>query len=171
MQLYAILGAGLMALLVMAWPALTQPQFRSHEHKRFMRPGGLWDLVTSELGVTITYLSQNGSNNTTTPPTAAEASLLPMQAAQVFWADTDTEAIVIHNWGSRLGPSFASFGFPVVVMNKLLGAVATSFRTDFTFGLASSSRVFITKPIGTGTGGTFLVSLFLPHSIIGGPRT
>ena len=172
MQLYALFGAGLVALLIMAWPALTQPQFRTDEHFRLMHPfakgkwGALRDLVQSELGVTITYLSKFGGNGTSTAPTAIEANFLPIQTAQVFVADSDTEVQLVHNWGGALGPSFTSFGFPVVIINKLLGTGA-SFRTDWTIGLANSNKVFLTKPVGS-FGGTFLVTLFLPSSLAGG---
>jgi hypothetical protein len=168
MQFATYIGAVLLAVLALALPALAIQFKHGKSALSFMRPRGrfLWDLVASELGVTVTYFSKFGNVNTTTPPTAIEANFLPCQVAQVFFADTDTEAIVIHNWGGLLGPSFATFLFPIVIMDKVLGAAATSFATNFTFGLGNSNQVYIEKPIGTGTGGTYNVYLLLPHSLI-----
>jgi hypothetical protein len=169
MNLYQVLGAAL-AVLALALPALII-RFRNPEALDWMRPKGsfLRDLVASELGVTITYLSKFKNVNTTTAPTGAEASQLPCQVAQVFMADTDTEAIVVHNWGILMGPSFATFGWPIIIMNKILGAGTAaeggSLATNFTFGLANSNQVYIEKAVGAA-GGTFLVYLFLPSSFL-----
>jgi hypothetical protein len=170
MELFTYVGVGLVALLVMMLPALAFKQHWNVIREDWRYPLRLaFGILAEDLGVTITYLSKFGNTNTTTAPTAIEANFLPIQTAQVFVADTDTEVQLVHNWGGLLGPSFASFGFPFVGINKLLGT-GNSFRTDWTIGLANSNKVFLTKPAGTGTGGTFLVTLFLPHSLIGGAR-
>jgi hypothetical protein len=171
MQLYTYLGAALMALLVMLLPALAHKQHWNVIREDWRHPLRIvFGVLHEELGVAVvTYISKFGNTGTTTPPTAAEANFLVTQVAQVFLADTDTEAIMVHNWGGALGPSFASFGFPIVIMNKILGAGAApngpSVATNFTFGLGNSNQVYIEKAVGAA-GGTFLVYLMLPHSLI-----
>ena len=117
---------------------------------------------------TVTYFSPFTNTGTTTAPTAAQASVLPTQTAQIFWADSDVAvATVTHNWGNQLGVSFASYLWPEVWMVKVLGGASdSSFATNFTFGLASSFAVSINKiGNGTGSGGTYNVYMRLPHSI------
>ena len=114
---------------------------------------------------TITYLSKFTNTNTSTAPTAPQASQLTTQVAQVFFLDTDTQAIIVHNWGVLLGPSFATFQWPLCSVIKILGAAADfSWATNFTWGLTNSNQVYLNKPVGTGTGGTYIVYLQLPIS-------
>jgi hypothetical protein len=158
------IGAVLAALLVLALPALAIQFKHGRDVLSFMRPKGgfLWDLAASELGVaTVTYLSKFTGYNTTTPPTAPQAAQLTTQVAQIFWADTDTEAIVIHNWGFALGPSFASFFNPMPVLAKALGqgaAFNASYAANITFGWTNSLQFYLEKPAGA-PGGTFILYL------------
>ena len=162
MELFGLtyLGAALLALLVML-PALDKLNFKpfgEFQPKRWSR-GTLWDLIHSELGVTIVYCwpgAGNGATGGATPPTAVQASQSPVQSAQVFFADGDTEAIIVHNKG--LQKSFPAFLYPMILVDKALGAGAdNSFRTQFTFGRANTNQVYMTKAAGAGTGGTYTV--------------
>jgi len=165
-------GAALvLALLALALPALVlRFKGESRDVFRAMRPhGGFWrDLVCSELGVTITYLSKFTGTGTSTPPTAAQASQLTAMTAQISWTDAETQAIIVHNWGVLLGPSFASFGWPFVTMPIDITSTAArsnSFATGFTFGLTNSNQVYVNKLAGA-PGGTYLIYLFLPISFM-----
>lgn len=166
---YNVLGAALMAVLALALPALII-RFTEPGVLRRMRPKGAWwvDLVASELGVTITYLSKFTGYGTTTAPTATQASQLPAQVAQISMTDAETQAIVVHNWGYLLGPSFASFGWPIPVGPIDIGSLAArsnSFGTGWTFGLGNSNQVYVNKLAGA-PGGTYLIYLFLPTSFM-----
>jgi len=170
--LIATFGAVLLAVLALAWPALIHRS--SLQAGEFTRPhwkrGVLWDLVLSELGFVVTYLSDFKNTNTTTAPVGAEAANLPVQVAQLFFADTDSQGIVVHNWGILLGQSFATFGWPICEIVAILGGGTNSFSTNFTFGLTNSNQVYVNKPVGTGTGGTFLLYMFLPSTYMARAR-
>jgi hypothetical protein len=171
MQLFNVFGAALLAVLALALPALIIRSQYGPGPLKWMRPTkGLfvWDLIQSELGVTITYLSKFTNTGTSIPPTAAQASQLNAQVAQISLTDTETQAIIVTNWGILLGPSFASFGWPVVVGPDDITSTAArsnSFATGFTFGLGNSNQVYINKLVGA-PGGTYIVWLFLPTSFM-----
>jgi hypothetical protein len=173
MHLSIVNSAVLLLALLAILPALDHFHIKPFGDRRPRVRLSFRDFFASELGVAVvTYLSDFAGYGTTTPPTAAQASQLPCQVAEVFLADTDTEAIVVHNWGYALGPSFASFRWPIVIMNKALGAGAggsASFGANFTFGLTNSLQVYIEKPAGAA-GGTFEVYLLLPTSYIAKQR-
>ncbi len=104
--------------------------------------------------VAITYLYPTG-NNSATAPTALQASQTITQTGQVFFADTDAQAVVVHNWG--LAASSPFFLFPFIWMVKALGGASdSSFATAFTFGFTNTNSVTINKlNVGTGSGGTY----------------
>jgi hypothetical protein len=116
------------------------------------------------MAVVVTYCTPIGGTPSTTPLTAAQASQVPEQQAQVFWADADTQAIFVHNWG--LPNSFPTWLWPQCFVNKSSGGASdSSFATNFTFGLTNTNQVYITKVgVGTGQGGTYNVYLRRPHS-------
>lgn len=168
MELFNVFGAALLAaVLALALPALIIRYQHGPGVLKWMRPRSFWwGLVQSELGVTITYLSKFTNVNTTTAPTAPQASQLTAQVAQISMTDAETQAIVVHNWGVLLGPSFATFGWPMVSTPIDIGSLAArsnSFATGWTFGLGNSNQVYINKLAGA-PGGTYLVYLFLPTS-------
>jgi hypothetical protein len=115
--------------------------------------------------VVVTYCTPILGAPTTTAITASQAAQVPEQQAQIFWADTDTQAIFVHNWG--LPNSFPTWLWPQCLIVKSLGGASdSSFATNFTFGLTNTNSVAITKVgIGTGQGGTYNVWLRRPHSI------
>jgi hypothetical protein len=87
----------------------------------------------------------------TTPPTVAQAQACSIQTAQIQMADADTQAAFTHNWG--LPASFPSYFLPIVI---------TGLQADVT----NTNVVFINKVSSVGSGGTFVVHLLRPHSLI-----
>lgn len=161
MHLTVILGAALVALLA-SLPALVNLKTLWSRIQAWSLPG----LIPGEAGVVVVnYQSIFAGNGGTTPPTAIQASELPTQTALVFWADVDTAAVVVHNWG--LPASFPAFLFPEVWMHKALGeSTDSSFATNFTFGIANTNQVTITKiGVGVGSGGTYRVYMRRPGSM------
>ena len=164
MNLITMLGAVLIGLLA-SLPALVHKQ-HWEGIREFWKQGFhnvFWDLAASELGtVVVTYCNPPYAPSTT-PLTAAQASQVPEQQAQILWSDADTQAIFVHNWG--LNGSFPTWLWPQFFMVNASTA-ANSFATNFTFGLANTNQVYITKVnVGTGSGGTYNVYLRRPHSV------
>jgi hypothetical protein len=157
-------GAAVLLALLIASPALDL--FGDWKPKRGPWRALLWDLLTSEAGVVVvTYCHPILGAPTITAPTAAQAAQIQELAAQVFFADTDTSAVITHNWG--LPNSYPNWLWPQVFFNKSLGGASdSSFATNFTFGLTNTNSVTMTKiGIGTGQGGTYNVYLRRPHSM------
>ncbi len=153
MELITKLGAAVIALLL-SLPALAYEKLVQALH--WTPPG----LIPGEAGVVVvTYTWPNGpSGGTVTAPTGAQAKQVPVQTAQVFFADTDAQAVVTHN--KNLGASFPSQLYPIVVITKSLGGGSdTSFLTNFTIGKTNTNSITINKPVGTGTGGTYDVAM------------
>ena len=162
MQLAAQYGAWLLlAVLALALPALSHKYHRQVIREDWRRPLRLLlGLLESELGVVVvTYTWPILTTGTTTvAPTASQMASVPVLTAQVFFADTDTIATVVHNWG--LPGSFNTAGFPIVIMTKSLGGASdSSFATNFTIGLSTNSVTINKIGLGTGQGGTYFVTL------------
>lgn len=184
---YAIqFGVALAALLVLALPALAHKYHWTVIREDWRAPlRVLLGVLHEELGSSIVY----NSNITYPPgctvaafaagataPTAAQvqASQVPTQNAQIFWADADGAVTVTHNWGAAglLGATnalmVANAAFIQVELFKVLGgAVATeSFASNFTFGLTGNTNsITITKNgTQTGSGGTYQLTMRLPYS-------
>ena len=155
MQLPLIYSAGLLLLaLLAASPALDSiARFMWGDRRRMAFTWrGFW--ADQEGVVAITYLYPTG-NNSSTPPTAVQASQNIGQSGQVFFADTDTQAVIVHNWGLPASAPF--FLFPFIWLAKALGGASdSSFATNFTFGFTNTNSITINKlSIGTGSGGTY----------------
>jgi hypothetical protein len=152
-------GAALLAVLALALPALAHKQHWEVIREDWKRPLRLViGVLQDELGVVVvTYCHPLLGAPTTTAPTAAQASQMNELAAQVFFADTDTQAVITHNMG--LPNSFPTWLWPQVFFNKSLGGGSdSSFATNFTFGLTNTNSVTMNKiGIGTGQGGTYNV--------------
>jgi hypothetical protein len=153
MELFTKLGAAVFTLLL-SLPALA---YQTLKRALEWTPPGL---APGKAGVVVvTYQwPGGGSGGTVTAPTGALARQVPVQTAQVFFADTDAQAVVTHNKG--LGNSFPAQLYPIVVISKSLGGGSdTSFFTNFTIGKTNTNSITINKPVGTGTGGTYDVAL------------
>ncbi len=171
MNLTTIYGA---ALLVLALLALAMPALAFTQHRVMIRKRGFprfnWlniaRFMASELGTTITYCWPGGpTGNTTTAPTAAAASMVTEQTVKVAMGDTETSAVIVHNWG--LPASAPSFLFPLVAYYQdTIGVGPSTDLATLTFDLTNTNQVTITKLNGVGTGGTFRVFLARPHSLI-----
>jgi hypothetical protein len=166
MELLTYLGAALLAVLALALPALAHKQHWAVIREDWRRPLRLMLLVLHEdLGVVVvTYCHPILGAPTTTAPTAAQAAQMNELAAQVFFADGDTQAVITHSMG--LPNSFPTWLWPQVFFNKSLGGGSdSSFATNFTFGLTNTNSVTMNKiGIGTGQGGTYNVYIRKPWS-------
>lgn len=98
--------------------------------------------------------------SSTTAPTAAQAALIVRIAAVVFMADTETTTTLTHNW--KLSANALALLMPDIIWYWTTAGTAT-----VEFALTDSSTITITKASGTGSGGTFNVVLYKPHTIIG----
>jgi hypothetical protein len=163
MNFVTYFGALLLAVLALALPAVVHKQHWVVIREGWRKPLRLALMVLeSELGaVVVTYCNPQFGAPSTTPLTAAQAAHVPLQAAQILWSDGDTQAIFVHNWG--LDPSAPTYLRPIPLPPVNVNAAANSFATNFTFGLANTNQVYITKVnVGTGSGGTYNVYLLRP---------
>jgi len=171
MELITKLGAVLiLALLALALPALAHSQHWSAICAFYRRAGWAarsWrDLAISECGYTVTYCWPGGaSGQSTTAPTQIQASAVSLQTAAVAIGDAETFAYFTHNWG--LGASFPSFLFPLITYRQSdIGTGPSTALAALTFNIANTNVVIINKVAGVGNGGTFIVTLMRPHSLV-----
>ena len=166
------------AVLLVALLALAMPALAFHHHRRMLREawrrplraifeGLFFGLVYSEAGYTVNYCWPGGvgAGQTTTAPTAAQASQVTLMTAAVAMGDAETFALFTHNWG--LPASFPSFLFPVITYRQ--GDIGTGPSTqlgNLTFNISNTNVITINKLAGVGNGGTFIITLMKPHSII-----
>lgn len=160
----ALLVVVLMALL--ASPALdpiTKFMFGDRRRIRFTW-ASFWADQTGV--VVVTYCWPGGAaGNTLVAPTAAAASQHTTQTVKVAMADTDTAAIIVHNWG--LPASYPTFLFPICTYQQdTIGVGPSTDLPTLTFDLTNTNQVTITKLNAVGSGGTFRVYLAKPHTLI-----
>jgi hypothetical protein len=161
MRFRNVVLALLAALLIMVLPACALTLNAQTVHH-----GGAWIFTIGSLlglvGVVVTYTYPVAGAN---PPTITQAANCSIQAALVQLLDADTQAAFTHNWG--LPASFPGYLFPVIVTRPVLQANAgATLAISLTFNVSNTNVVFINKATGTGSGGTFMVTLLRPHSII-----
>jgi len=92
-------------------------------------------------------------------PTSAQAVNVNTQISRVVMADTDTLATLTHNW-LLTAAQLAQF-LPLIswyVENPGVSYPVVSFA------LTDSNTVTMAKTVATGSGGTYVVSLFRPYS-------
>lgn len=167
MQLFFMLGAALLLVLLMSSPALdcvTRFMWGSRERKRWR--DALYHLWPSEAGFTTTYCWPGGSTGqSTTAPTAAQASQVNLQTALVAIGDAETFAQFTHNWG--LPASFPSFLFPLIFYRQSdIGTGPSTALAALTFSIANTNVVTVLKVAGVGNGGSFIVTLMRPTTLI-----
>ena len=167
MQLFIFIGAALMALLVMLLPALAHKQHWNVIREDWRRPlRQLLGALNEEFGYSVIYCWPGGASGpTATNPTAAAASQVNMQQALVALGDAETFALFTHNWG--LPASFPTFLFPVVMYRQSdIGTGPSTQLGNLTFILSNTNGVGIQKVAGVGSGGSFIVTLLRPTSLI-----
>ena len=116
------------------------------------------------MSVTVTYNTRGGAGLTqlasTTVPTATQAAQTQKMTATVqFGADTDTQALLTHNWG--LDASAPSYYEPEIIYFPL--ALPLTFAS-VTFDVTNTNVVKINKANVAGTAQTLVVILRRPHS-------
>lgn len=168
-KVFEFQGAVLMLGLLLALVAFLR--FRFGLRGALVRGRSTWrEFWQSEFGVFAVQYNTPGFPNTgtSTPPTAAQAVGMGEQVDIVSFADTDATGVIVDNWGSwylqnLANPltSFASYLLPIITVVALNDtASASSFATNFTFGLTNSNQVTMNKiNVGTGSGGSFAVYL------------
>ncbi|MDD5351437.1 MAG: hypothetical protein PHQ12_14595 [Chthoniobacteraceae bacterium] len=160
------LGALLAALFLVVLPACALVDFSNvHFGALVFAFGGMLGLV----GVTVIY---GWPVQGVTAPTAAQASRCSVQTATVVMGDTETQAAFTHNWGASnstggwIAASFPTFLFPIICARLQEGSsTSVTFMTALTYDISNTNVVFINKANGA-FGGTFVVTLLRPHSLI-----
>jgi ABC-type Fe3+-siderophore transport system permease subunit len=159
MQMFAILGAALLALLALSLPALAHKKHWNVMRDDWRYPGRvLFGILISELGASILYTTPPNTPSATAL-TGAQAAQVKEQIAQITFADGDTQQVFTHNW--QLPSSFPTFGLPFIQYYWLTqNASPTSFQTAFTFGITNTNSVTVNKTsVGVGSGGVLQVIL------------
>lgn len=166
MRIALKLGALLAALFLVVLPACALVDF-SNVHIGALVLG--LGLSMGLAGVTVIY---GWPVQGTTAPTAAQAAKCSIQTATVVMGDTETQAAFTHNWGNSNGTggwiaaSFPTFLFPIISARLDQSSNTTvTFMTALTYDISNTNVVFINKANGA-FGGTFVVTLFRPHSFM-----
>jgi hypothetical protein len=88
-----------------------------------------------------------------------------MQTALVALGDAETFALFTHNWG--LGNSFPAFLFPFISYRQSdIGTGPSTQLGNLTFVISNTNVVGIQKLAGVGSGGSFIVTLMRPTTLI-----
>jgi hypothetical protein len=148
---------GLLAALL-ALALLSVALVISIQHGAVTQKAILWALTSLSVlagAVTVTYKTPVSG---LTAPTAAQVYGLGLISAVLEIGDTDTSAVITHNFG--LDANELASRFPIVVMNPTAGG--TVFP-QFTIAKATNS-VTLTKASASGTGGSFDVFILRPHT-------
>lgn len=110
------------------------------------------------MAVTITYKHPVSG---TTAPTLAEALAANSLVAELVAADADTTAAIVHNW--KLSTAELNKYFPLV--GYYVSGAGTA-NPIVSFALSDSSTVTMTKVSAAGSGGTYVVVLSRPHTLV-----
>ena len=97
----------------------------------------------------------------TTAPTAIQASVVSSLTCQVSMGDTDTTGVIAHNWGLSAAQNTALQPW---IVGPWLQTPGTAVPI-LSFAL-STNTVTITKVSATGSGGTYVVTLQRPNTIV-----
>jgi hypothetical protein len=124
-------------------------------------------LLFGVAGYTVTYGYAGAASNTTTAPTAAQSSMLNLITAQLALGDTETTANITHNWG--LPASAPSMFFPIVSYVMQANSGAQTAVPALTFSWLNTNVLVVNKLNANLSGGTFILTLMRPHSILAGP--
>jgi hypothetical protein len=155
--------AGLLLLAFLAVPAFAGTAFQTgHDWTAYL----LWASAAGLLVGTVvtTYKFQvppaTALTSGVTAPTAAQAKLINSINVVVRLDDTETTAVLTHNWA--LAANALALLYPLISWYW-----TTAGTGQVSFALTDGNTVTITKTTGTGSGGTFNVNLLKPHTIIG----
>ena len=117
------------------------------------------------MSVVLTYLTPavigGPTLGGTVPPTAKEAQYLNELSVKAWAQDSDTSIVVVHNWG--LSTEEIAAGFPLVNVRLLTAGTDVPL---FTAWSSAADAVTITKANAAGSGGTVILDLLRPHTII-----
>ncbi len=97
----------------------------------------------------------------TTAPTAAQSANCNMVTAQVFMDQTDTTAVVVHNFGISTTDLAQLFPVPVVYYRN-----ANTAPVVVSIDISNTNQITITKVSANGSQGTFNVIILRPNTII-----
>lgn len=110
--------------------------------------------------MTVTYLYPATG---TTPPTQAQMMLQNLLTVEINALDADTQGVLTHNW--QLSAAETGFYRPVIATKYLVRETAGDFLT-WALPASNANSLTFNKTSGSGTGGTFVVDLLRPHTII-----
>lgn len=99
----------------------------------------------------------------TVPPTAVQASYINFLSVLVSAADADTSIVIVHNWG--LSAADLTAGCPYIDVKVDVAGTATPTLSNFYTGSAANTLT-ITKANAAGSGGTYIVKLLKPNTMI-----
>jgi hypothetical protein len=106
----------------------------------------------------------------TVAPTAAQAANATMLTATVFLDTSDTTTTVTHNWG--ISQANQNSLFPTIILTRSDATGTVSGLVTATIPASSTTpanSITINKvSTGAGTGGTHVVTLLRPHTLLGG---
>lgn len=107
---------------------------------------------------TVTYLYPVAG---ATAPTAAQIRLLSLVTVQVHFGDTDTSAVLTHNFGESTAEN--AFGFPI---NSWWITAPGTVVPLISLAFTDTNTVTITKASVTGSNCTIEVALLRPHTVM-----
>ena len=110
--------------------------------------------------MTVTYLYPATG---TTPPTFAQMLEQNLLTVEVNALDADTQGVITHNWA--LSAAETGFYRPVIIPKYLVRETAADYLT-WALPASNANSLIFNKTSGSGTGGTFVVDLLRPHSLI-----
>ena len=102
----------------------------------------------------------------TVPPTVAQALNENMLVATIVLADADTSVLVTHSWNTSLAQGTNLWPVPILY-NQTWGTATVDIQKGVV--LTNSVAVSVTKVVtsaGSGVGGTLVLVLMRPHSLI-----
>ena len=130
------------------------------------------DFWRSELAAVIPtlYFARSGIpggsvliNGSATPPTAIQASQIPVLKVQMVMTDGVIQGTITHNWGlDKSSPTYFDPELWYVVQNTTDGAPGATWLPLLTFDLTNTNVILVNKIVGaaaTPTGATYLITL------------
>lgn len=102
-------------------------------------------------------------NGSQTPPTAQQASQIPLLKVQMVMTDGVVQGTITHNWGlDKSAPTYLDPEIWYWCQNSTDGAPGATWLPMLTFDLTNTNVVLVNKIVGaaaTPTGGTYIITL------------